>query len=191
MVIERWRQIESLLHAAHEKTGEERTRFLDEACSTDPTLRHEVESLLANEDLAAGFLESDGSVARAPAVHEPVAPACIGGFAIAMLHGLPRPTVDVDCLAVIPPGETARLQSLAGEGSALHKKCGVYVQHVGIARPRVVETGTEFGSRSGGRQVSRSRSPARSRGPGKPVPFGASTVPCQSGAARPDPPPLA
>jgi hypothetical protein len=62
----------------------------------------------------------------------PVVLHCIGGFAIAMLYGLPRPTVDVDCLAVIPAEETARLQSLAGEGSALHKKYGVYMQHVGI-----------------------------------------------------------
>ena len=54
------------------------------------------------------------------------------GFAIAMLHGLPRPTVDVDCLTVIPVDKTAPLQSLAGEGSALHKKYSVYMQHVGI-----------------------------------------------------------
>jgi hypothetical protein len=57
---------------------------------------------------------------------------CIGGFALAMLHDLPRPTVDVDCLAVIPSGETARLQQLAGEGSVLHNKYGVYLQHVGV-----------------------------------------------------------
>lgn len=57
---------------------------------------------------------------------------CIGGFAIAMLYDLPRPTVDVDCLSVIPVEETAPLQSLAGEGSALHKNHGVYLQHVGI-----------------------------------------------------------
>ena len=31
-----------------------------------------------------------------------------------------------------PVDKTAPLQSLAGEGSALHKKYGVYVQHVGI-----------------------------------------------------------
>ena len=62
----------------------------------------------------------------------PVALHCIGGFAMATLHGLPRPTVDVDCLTVIPVEETAPLQSLAGEGSALHKKYGVYLQHVGI-----------------------------------------------------------
>src|ERR1017187_8051138 len=73
------------------------------------------------------FLEID------KAFDHPVALHCIGGFAIAMLHGLPRPTVDVDCLTVIPVEETAPLQLLAGEGSALHKKYGVYAQHVGIA----------------------------------------------------------
>ena len=57
---------------------------------------------------------------------------CIGGFAISMLYDLPRPTVDVDCLNVIPVGETARLQAMAGEGSRLHKQYGVYLQHVGI-----------------------------------------------------------
>ena len=57
---------------------------------------------------------------------------CIGGFAIAMLYDLPRPTVDVDCLSVIPVEETAPLQSLAGEGSVLHQKHGVYLQHVGM-----------------------------------------------------------
>ncbi|MBI1787118.1 MAG: hypothetical protein HYR60_06130 [Acidobacteria bacterium] len=57
---------------------------------------------------------------------------CIGGFAIAMLYDLPRPTVDVDCLSVIPVEETASLQSLAGGGSALHKEHGVYWRHVRI-----------------------------------------------------------
>jgi hypothetical protein len=57
---------------------------------------------------------------------------CIGGFAIAMLYDLPRPTVDIDYLSVIPVEETAPLQSLAGEGTALHQKYGVYLQHVGI-----------------------------------------------------------
>jgi hypothetical protein len=57
---------------------------------------------------------------------------CLGGFAISMLYGFPRPTVDVDCLAIVPDAETARLQQLAGEGSALHRKHGAYLQHVGI-----------------------------------------------------------
>jgi hypothetical protein len=66
------------------------------------------------------------------AFDEPIALQCIGGFAIAMLYGLPRPTVDVDFLAVVPADEIGRLDALAGKGSALHRKHGVYAQHVGI-----------------------------------------------------------
>jgi hypothetical protein len=66
------------------------------------------------------------------AIDQTVVLNCIGGFAIAMLHDLPRPTVDVDCLGVIPVEETAHLQGLAGEGSRLHKQHGVYLQHVGV-----------------------------------------------------------
>lgn len=73
MLIERWRQVESLFLAAHEKTADEQARILDEACSSDPALRREVESLLACEDSAADFLESDESgAAAAPAVREPM-----------------------------------------------------------------------------------------------------------------------
>jgi hypothetical protein len=63
---------------------------------------------------------------------QPVELQCIGGFAIAMLHGLPRPTVDVDYLSAVPTGETATVESLAGMGSSLHNRHGVYVQHVGF-----------------------------------------------------------
>jgi len=66
------------------------------------------------------------------ALDRPVVLHCIGAFTIAMLYGLPRPTLDVDCLSVIPVEETAPLQSLAGAGSVLHEKCGVYLQYVGI-----------------------------------------------------------
>jgi hypothetical protein len=63
---------------------------------------------------------------------QPVELRCIGGFAIAMLYGLPRPTVDVDYLSVVPLDETVNLESLAGLESALYTKHGVYVQHVGV-----------------------------------------------------------
>ncbi|MGA2434115.1 MAG: DUF6036 family nucleotidyltransferase [Bryobacteraceae bacterium] len=66
------------------------------------------------------------------ALDQSVVLQCIGGFAIAMLYGLPRPTVDVDFLSVVPAGVMGRLEALAGMGSALHGKHGVYVQHVGI-----------------------------------------------------------
>jgi hypothetical protein len=71
--------------------------------------------------------EIDGSFDHPTALH------CIGGFAIAMLYGLPRPTADIDCLTAIPAEQIAPLQAVAGRGSVLHKKYGVYLQHVGIA----------------------------------------------------------
>lgn len=44
---ERWRLIEELYHTAREKDADLRSRFLDEACAGDVSLRREVESLLA------------------------------------------------------------------------------------------------------------------------------------------------
>lgn len=66
------------------------------------------------------------------ALDQSVALRCLGGFAIAMLYGLPRPTVDVDLLSVVPASQIGRLEALAGPGSALHKDHGVYLQYVGI-----------------------------------------------------------
>ena len=50
---------------------------------------------------------------------QPVELRCISGFAIATLYGLPRPTVDIDYLTVVPTSEAANLEALAGKGSAL------------------------------------------------------------------------
>ena len=66
-------------------------------------------------------MDIDGTLAQRVALE------CIGGFAISMLYGLPRPTVDVECVPVIPAVETDRLQSLAGMGSQLHHNHGVYL----------------------------------------------------------------
>ena len=43
---DRWKQIETLFHAALERDRRERFRFLDAACGDDTTMRAEVESLL-------------------------------------------------------------------------------------------------------------------------------------------------
>ena len=64
---------------------------------------------------------------------EPVELHCIGGFVVSLLYGMPRPTADVDFLTVAPHTETRHLLELAGHGSALHKKFGLYLQHVGVA----------------------------------------------------------
>src|SRR5260370_36157082 len=84
MLAESWRQIESVYHAARELSREERSRFLEEVCGSDEALRREVESLLANEDLASTFLEP----ATAAAADEPVAPGeRVGPYVVLELLG--------------------------------------------------------------------------------------------------------
>jgi hypothetical protein len=60
MLAQRWREIEALYHSACVLNLQERRAFLDNACGSDEALRHEVESLLANEELAEAFLETHG-----------------------------------------------------------------------------------------------------------------------------------
>jgi len=54
----RWDQIEKLYHSAAALRPEERSTFLERACSGDPELRLELESLLAHDQEAEGFIES-------------------------------------------------------------------------------------------------------------------------------------
>jgi Protein kinase domain/WD40-like Beta Propeller Repeat len=58
MTFERWRQIEDLCHASLARPAEERTAFLAEACTGDDVLKREVESLLAEESRANGFMSA-------------------------------------------------------------------------------------------------------------------------------------
>jgi serine/threonine-protein kinase len=57
MDAERWLQIERVYHEAMERGPEMRAAFLEAACSQDPDLRREVESLLAQGAPAGRFLE--------------------------------------------------------------------------------------------------------------------------------------
>jgi serine/threonine protein kinase len=64
---ERWLQIQRLYHEAVTCTREQREEFLTAACDGDDDLRAEVESLLAQEDAARGFLSGpDALAALAP-----------------------------------------------------------------------------------------------------------------------------
>jgi serine/threonine protein kinase/tetratricopeptide (TPR) repeat protein/predicted outer membrane lipoprotein len=47
MTLDRWQRVKELLHQAMQLAPEGRARFLDDACSPEPALRAEVESLLA------------------------------------------------------------------------------------------------------------------------------------------------
>jgi serine/threonine-protein kinase len=61
MNADRWRQIETLFHAAREREPAERGPFLDEACAGDEELRREIDSLLAEHDRGAISLENAAS----------------------------------------------------------------------------------------------------------------------------------
>jgi non-specific serine/threonine protein kinase len=58
MLTDRWLEIETLYNSACERKPEERGAYLESACGGDESLRLEVESLLAHEELAANFLET-------------------------------------------------------------------------------------------------------------------------------------
>jgi hypothetical protein len=58
---------------------------------------------------------------------------CLGGFVLAAVYGLPRPTADVDYIAAIPSDALTDLERIAGRGSALAKKQGLYFQYVTVA----------------------------------------------------------
>ncbi len=58
MKAERWQRVETLFQAALARAPETRTTFLVEACPDNPSLREEVEKLLASFDAADSFLET-------------------------------------------------------------------------------------------------------------------------------------
>ena len=55
---ERWKRIDSLLHAALERPPAEREEFLRHACAGDEGLEREVRSLVASDQQAGSFLDS-------------------------------------------------------------------------------------------------------------------------------------
>jgi serine/threonine protein kinase len=55
---ERWARVEQICHEALERKSAERVAFLDDACGGDADLRREVESLVAQQSAAEGFLET-------------------------------------------------------------------------------------------------------------------------------------
>ena len=79
MVSERWSQIERLYHAARELRADERSAFLKTACAADEKLRHEVESLLANDQENDPFLETPALRAAADALEDSVTTATQSG----------------------------------------------------------------------------------------------------------------
>jgi eukaryotic-like serine/threonine-protein kinase len=64
MTPDRWQQVKSVFHRALELAPDQRSSFLDHFCTSDASLRQEVESLLASDQEAcSGFLELGSSCA--------------------------------------------------------------------------------------------------------------------------------
>jgi non-specific serine/threonine protein kinase/serine/threonine-protein kinase len=76
MTPERWQQIRDVLEKALELAPEQRSTFLDGACSSDPSLRKEVEVLLADSaNVPSGFLQSSAMAEMISAELESVSSA--------------------------------------------------------------------------------------------------------------------
>lgn len=67
------------------------------------------------------------------ALGEPVEVHCLGGFVLAVLWDLPRPTGDVDFIEVRPGTAGEDLLRTAGEGTALAEKHHLHFHRVTIA----------------------------------------------------------
>ena len=60
---------------------------------------------------------------------------CMGGFVVTVLYGFSRTTSDFDVLAVVTQDKRlSALVEFGGEGSALHKNYGVYLDCVTVAQ---------------------------------------------------------
>ena len=76
-----WERLKRLFHDAAERPPEERSAFLAMACAGDPMLQREVESLLASDVAASGFLDVPAAASLADAFPDtrPVVPALTVG----------------------------------------------------------------------------------------------------------------
>jgi len=70
MTPERWQQVKAVLEGALERTSEERTFYLEAACSGDDGLRAEVDSLLSSEAILDDFIEEPLFGLRGPVAEE-------------------------------------------------------------------------------------------------------------------------
>src|SRR5690242_10894167 len=91
MTPQRQKKIEEVVLHALELTGDDRAAYLASACGSDSGLRREIESLLAQENRAAGFLETPAfeAAARALAARDsgPLSGRLVGPYRVDALLG--------------------------------------------------------------------------------------------------------
>jgi len=64
---------------------------------------------------------------------QPVVVHCLGGFVLAVLWELPRPTGDIDFIEAAPPDAGSELVGIAGEGTALASRYKLHFHRVTVA----------------------------------------------------------
>ena len=74
---DRWQRLKEIFEAALEKKPAERAAFLDDSCGADPSLRKEVEALLASYDRDS-FLEKPAREAVPELFEDETAETLIG-----------------------------------------------------------------------------------------------------------------
>jgi len=62
----------------------------------------------------------------------PVELHCVGGFALTTVYGVPRTTGDLDFTSVVPAHAAGLLEEIAGPGSPVAEKHGLYLRRVGV-----------------------------------------------------------
>jgi hypothetical protein len=123
MTPERWQQIRDVLEKAQELEPTQRSAFLDRACSSDRSLRQEVEALLACSDEArSSFLQS------APLADEFIAK--LEGISGVGLQGLDEQTLVIR-KRVLGPEHPYTLGSMSNL-AAVYEYEGKYAQAAGL-----------------------------------------------------------
>lgn len=84
----RWNEIDKLLDTALELEPEKRKAFLDEACAGDPSLRKEIEALLAADEKARTFIEEPALVKHRGLLPEDVSEPFGSSFPFTFAHYL-------------------------------------------------------------------------------------------------------
>jgi serine/threonine-protein kinase len=85
MTAGRWRRLQELFDQASALAPTARTRYLDTACSDDPSLRRQVESLIAHAETDAGLVDAaivDAARAAAAAAGAPAVGDRVGAYRI-------------------------------------------------------------------------------------------------------------
>jgi len=143
MTPERWQQVKDILHGAMQKEPQERSTFLDQACQDDPSLKPEVELLLASkagdiDDLLQSALPNRVALGKGARLGPYEIVSLIGAGGMGEVYRARDTTLKRDvAIKVLPdsytsdPGRSHRLQQEAEATAALNHPNILTIYQVG------------------------------------------------------------